>query len=98
MKRVIIFVASALVVAGLASSFRRNTIAQTKGDEPRARTAFRVTFGERQERETDYTGTLSLSEGRVIELLPWRFFGEDKLEGTSGWSVITRRAMMENHP
>jgi hypothetical protein len=98
MKRVILLVASALVVAGLASSFRRNTIAQTKGDEPRARTAFRVTFGERQERETDYTGTLSLSEGRLIELVPWRFFGEDKLEGTSGWSVITRRAIMETHP
>src|SRR6266849_5190920 len=98
MKRVTLLVASVVVVAAIASSFHRNPVAQTRADEPRARTAFRVTFGEKQERETDYTGTLSLSEGRVSELIPWRFFGEDKLAGENGWSLVTRRANMESQP
>src|SRR5712691_4808781 len=98
MKRVILLAASAIVVAALAASFRGHPVAQTRGAEPRARTAFRVTFGEKQKRETDYTGTVSLSEGRVTELIPWRFFGEDKLEGENGWNLVTRRANMENQP
>src|SRR6266849_2939310 len=98
MKRVTLLVASVVVVAAIASSFHRNPVAQTRGAEPRARTAFRVTFGEKQERETDYTGTLSLSEGRVTELIPWRFFGEDKLAGDNGWNLVTRRASMETQP
>jgi hypothetical protein len=58
----------------------------------------RLTFGEKQERETDYSGTLSLSEGRFDELIPWNFFGDDEIRGAAGWKVATRRAPFENQP
>ena len=48
-----------------------------------SRIAVRIGFGERQDRETDYSGTLSLSQGRVTELIPWRFFGDDALDGVN---------------
>ena len=60
--------------------------------------AIRITFGEKQERETDYSGTITLSEGRLIELIPWRFFGNDRLNGPSSWTVHTRRANMKLSP
>src|SRR5271165_491403 len=37
------------------------------GAAPAARTAIRITFGERQERPTDYSGRITLSEGQVTE-------------------------------
>ena len=63
-----------------------------------SRIAVRIGFGERQDRETDYSGTLSLSQGRVTELIPWRFFGDDALDGVTGWKLATRRASLENQP
>src|SRR5258708_38602708 len=63
---------------------------------PSSRTALRLTFGEKQERETDYSGALTLTDGRVTELIPWRFFGEDQLQGDTGWKLSTRRATFEN--
>jgi len=65
---------------------------------PAAHTAVRMTFGERQDREADYSGTLTLSEGRIIELIPWRFFGQDAIEGPNAWKLFTRRANMEDQP
>jgi len=72
--------------------------ARPSATAPAARTAVRITFGERQERETDYSGTLALSDGRVAELIPWRFFGQDQLQGASGWKLFTRRGNFENQP
>ena len=65
---------------------------------PSARMAFRITFGEKQERATDYSGRIALSDGRVVELIPWRFFGGDQLQGDRGWKLVTRRANFENQP
>lgn len=65
---------------------------------PPQRTAIRIGFGERQDRETDYSGSLSLSTGHVVELIPWRFFGGDQLDGTNAWKLVTRRAALENQP
>lgn len=98
MKEVILLAAAVVAVTAFASHVHRGPEAQSGGDEPHRGTAFRVTFGEKQEREIDYSGTLSLSEGRVTELIPWRFFGEDRLVGDNGWSLVTRRANMENQP
>jgi hypothetical protein len=92
-----------VIVAGLASlavfvSSQQNPPPSPAGATPPVRTALRVTFGEKQERETDYSGTIALSDGRVIEIIPWRFFGEDKVQGNTGWSLFTRRANFENQP
>ena len=63
-----------------------------------ARIALRITFGDKQQRETDYTGGLTMSEGRVAELLPWRFFADDHIESENKWKLTTRRANFENQP
>ena len=68
------------------------------GASPAPRTAIRILFGERQERETDYSGSLVLSEGRVTELIPWRFFGGDQIQGSNAWTLVTRRAALEDQP
>ena len=104
MKRAHLFFAAAAAAVFFAAIF----LAHSSGQSPpqratgvapgSSRTAFRITFGELQERETDYSGSLSLSEGRVTELIPWRFFGQDRIEGNDAWILMTRRANMENQP
>ena len=66
--------------------------------EPQRTTAFFVLFGDLQESETDYSGTLALSDGRVRELLPWRFFGDDRISGPTSWTLRTSLANIESQP
>ena len=95
-----------LMLLGSASvllALLRLGVGQTTPPRPNAAVApapaaFRITFGELQERETDYSGSLSLSEGAVAELVPWRFFGSDALNGQNAWTLHTVRAQMENQP
>src|SRR5207237_733152 len=68
------------------------------GAAPGPRTAIRIGFGERQDRETDYSGVITLSDGQVTELIPWRFFDSDQIQGGNAWKLFTRRANMENQP
>ncbi len=98
MKRLILFGGAACLLAFFAYSLAQNQPQRPAAAAPAARTAIRIAFGERQERETDYSGTISLSGGRLTELIPWRFFGEDRIEGANGWKLATRRANMENQP
>jgi hypothetical protein len=98
MKRIIPFALAAAAIAFFSYGLGQNTTPPAPGAAPGSRTAIRIAFGELQERETDYSGTLTLSEGRVVELIPWRFFGGDQLTGNNGWRLVTRRANMENQP
>src|SRR5260370_12468358 len=86
------------ILAFLAYSLAQERRPQGPGVSTPAHEAIRITFGELQERETDYSGTLTLNEGRVAEIIPWRSFGGDRLEGSSSWTLRTRRANMENQP
>src|SRR5260370_6128613 len=63
------------ILAFLAYSLAQERRPQASGIAPPVHQAIRITFGELQERETDYSGTLTLNEGRVAEIIPWRFFG-----------------------
>ncbi len=60
--------------------------------------SFRIVFGEKQERTEDYSGSVSLTEGRVVNLTPWRFFDGNALEGNSGWKLQIKRIAFENQP
>lgn len=94
-----VFALIAAAVAAFVVFSRAQTPAPAQpGVAPPARTAIRITFGEKQERETDYSGSLSLGQGRVVELIPWRFFGGDRLNSGESWTLSTRRANMENQP
>ena len=52
--------------------------------------SFRIVFGERQERLEDYSGSLTLSEGKVVNVMPWRLFQE--MEENVPESFLTRSA------
>ncbi len=98
MKRLILLVVAGAAIAFFSYSPGQNQPVRPSGSAPAARMAIRIAFGERQERETDYSGTISLSQGRVTELIPWRFFGADAIDGQSGWKLVTRRANLEDQP
>src|SRR5579863_2165277 len=98
MKRLILFVAVGAAIAFLSYSPGQNQAVRPGGAAPAARLAIRIAFGEKQERETDYSGTISLTQGRVTELIPWRFYGSDAIDGQTGWRVVTTRANLENQP
>jgi len=98
MKPFVLFAAGAALLAFFAFSLAQNQPARPAAGAPAPQAALRITFGERQDRETDYSGSLTLSDGRVTELIPWRFFGEDRLDGVNAWKLFLRRANMENQP
>ena len=98
MKPLVLLATASGLLAFFAYSLAQNQPPRPAAAVPVARTALRITFGERQEREADYSGSLTLSDGRVTELIPWRFYGEDRLEGANGWKLWLRRSNMENQP
>src|SRR5690349_2893806 len=98
MKRLLLFGAAGFVLAFFAITRGQSPSTPSAGAAPAAHFAFRITFGETGERETDYSGSVSLSDGRVLELIPWRFFGNDRTDGSTSWTIHTRRANMETQP
>src|SRR5260370_16155303 len=86
------------ILAFLAYSLAQERRPQVAGATPPVLLAIRITSGHLQERETDYSGTLTLNEGHVAEIIPWRFFGGARLDGSSSWTLHTRRANIENQP
>jgi len=97
MKRWTLLAAAALGLAFFVKS-QQNGPPRPPATGPVVRTALRVTFGEKQEHEADYSGTLTLTNGQVTQLLPWRFFGNDQLQPPNGWRLYTRRGNLENQP
>src|ERR1041385_8603178 len=99
MRRTGLIVAGGIALAALLTyGPRRSRVTYAQSGAPAARTAVRITFGELQERASDYTGTIEVSPGTVAEIIPWRFFGDDQVRGTNGWKITTRRANFENQP
>src|SRR5258707_12508763 len=84
------------ILAFLAHSLAQERRPQAPAIAPPVHQAIRITFGELQERETDYSGTLTLNEGRVAEIIPWRFSGGDRLDPSTTTTLHTHRAHMEN--
>jgi hypothetical protein len=68
------------------------------GSAPTARLGIRFIFGDRLSRETDYSGALTLSIGRVVELIPWRLSGTDAIRSTNAWALQVRRDTRHPHP
>lgn len=60
--------------------------------------SLRIVFGEKQESTRDYSGSITMSQGRVLAIQPWRFFGGDAVNGTSGWRLNLKYAVFESQP
>src|SRR5438445_637017 len=63
-----------------------------------AQTSFRIVFGALQERGADYSGSVSLSDGQVTQIAPWRFFGGDAVQAGGKWKLAIKRSGMEMQP
>ena len=59
--------------------------------------SLRLTFGERQERPKDYSGSIAVSQGKVAEVRPWRFDQSDSIEGAA-WKLKLELRPFENQP
>jgi len=68
------------------------------GAPPAAQTSFRVVFGALQERGADYSGSVSISDGKVVSVAPWRFFGGDAVQGSGTWKLTIKRSVLETQP
>ncbi|HEV1283964.1 MAG TPA: hypothetical protein VNU44_01600 [Bryobacteraceae bacterium] len=98
MRQWIPFALSAGLLGLLVYALGQNPPRQAAGAVPAPHLAIRILFGEKQERETDYSGSLTLSEGRVTGVIPWRFYGDDQIQGDNAWQVVTRRGNIEDQP
>jgi len=101
MRRTLLLLAPALFLGLLwmERNQSQSMHAQTTGGAPENRqVSFRIVFGELQESPEDYSGSVSLSAGKVVGLWPWRFFGQDALDGNRGWKLQIKRIAFENQP
>jgi hypothetical protein len=98
MKKIIIAVAASLAVVLVSVKWMRSAPSQAPGVRQDNTITFRIVFGEKQERAEDYSGSISLSQGKIVSLKPWRFFGGDSLDGAAGWKLNVKYATFENEP
>jgi len=76
----------------------RSAPMQEPGPLPDRTLSFRIIFGERQQRLEDYSGSLALSQGEVVNVMPWRLFKEDGVNPDGTWKVHVKRLEFENQP
>src|SRR5271157_35412 len=76
----------------------RSAPTQSPGPLPDKTLSFRIVFGERQERLEDYSGSLTLNQGKVVKVMPWRLFKEDGVNLDGTWKVHVKRMEFENQP
>src|SRR5438105_2697482 len=71
-------------------TWSRSAPLQSGGAPAAGLTSFRIVFGALQERGADYSGSVSLSGGRVVRVAPWRFFGGDAVDGSGQWKLTIK--------
>jgi len=59
--------------------------------------SFKIIFGDLQESAYDYSGSVALTQGKVIRVTPWRFLRDDALNGST-WKLKLQRMAFENQP
>ncbi len=96
MKNIVLFLVSATMA--IAWFARPQSPVTPAGAPPDGPLSFRITFGERQEREADCSGSVTLGQGKIVKLSPWRFYGSDAVEGANGWKLRIKRGPLENQP
>jgi hypothetical protein len=75
-------------VAVLAVGVMIAVAASQKKDEP-PRHVFRLTFGLKDKRPSDWSGQVAVSGGEVTRIVGWRFEGKDAIDDVRGWTCRT---------
>lgn len=60
--------------------------------------SFKIVFGDKRDRAADYSGTIRLTSGKVVNIAPWRFYDGDAVDGTAGWKLNVKRSSFEDQP
>jgi hypothetical protein len=97
MKRILLIALPLFPAALMYFHTTRSAPAEQPGQRAAQAVSFRVVFGWKQEKALDYSGSISLSEGKVLTVKPWRFFGDDSVKGSS-WKLALRKTAFENQP
>jgi hypothetical protein len=66
--------------------------ASQKQAEP-SRHLFRVTFGLKDKKSTDWSGKVEISGGQIVSLAGWRFEEKDAVDGVRGWKCRTHESI-----
>lgn len=98
MRRIGMFSIIALIAILALIPRDRSAPMQAPGPLPDKTLSFRIVFGERQERLEDYSGSLTLNAGKVVNVMPWRLFQEDSVNPDGTWKVHVKRLRFENQP
>ncbi len=98
MRRIVVF--TMLALAAVLAAIPRDTSAPLEPPAPPTdeTLSFRITFGQRQERLEDYSGSLTLDQGKVTNAMSWRLFNEDGVTPNATWKVHVKRLRFENQP
>ncbi len=60
--------------------------------------SFKITFGELRDRAAGYSGSVTLTQGKVLKVTPYRFLAGDAIEGTNAWKLTIHKAQIETQP
>ena len=81
-----------LAWAFLPKGRRQSSIAATPAPlMPDSEMSFRILLGLTDTKVTPWDGTISVTEGTIVSLEPWRFDDNDAVNGTSGWKLSTHQ-------
>src|SRR5271157_1192885 len=98
MRRISVLAIIALIAILALIPRDRSAPMQAPGPLPDKTLTFRIVFGERQERLEDYSGSLTLDEGKVVNVMAWRLFQEDTVNPDGTWKVHVKHMQFENQP
>jgi hypothetical protein len=97
MRRKTWYVHAAAAAALISLEWSRSAPLQNQAAPAAGSTGFKITFGDRQETVADYSGSVSLSSGKVVRIMPWRFQRDDGVSGST-WKLKLTRMLFENQP
>jgi hypothetical protein len=98
MKKSFALLIATITVALLSRNWIQSAPLQSAAAPASGLTSFRIVFGEKQERSLDYSGSISLTAGKLVRITPWRFFGSDAVQGADHWKLSIKRTQFESQP
>ncbi len=98
MKKAFAVTLATLAAALLSHNWIQSAPLQSGAELATRPTTIRIVFGEKQERSLDYSGSISLSDGQLIRLAPWRFFGGDSVTTPNQWKLTIKKIAFESQP
>ena len=98
MKNTLTLTLAAITAILVGWNWSQSAPLQSSGAPAAGLTTFRIVFGALRERSADYSGSISLSGGKLLQIAPWRFFGGDAVQPPGKWKLTIKRTLLESQP